>query len=166
MSEVLLRPWKKEDAQALAAIANNRTIWNQVRDRMPSPYTVTDALEWIEHCSKQKPLQNFCIEVNGAVTGSIGFIPKADVCRKTVEIGYFVGELYWGKGIATTAVALLLQHIENTLDVVRIYAEVFEHNKASMQVLRKNGFSLEGIRRKAVIKNNIIMDDYVWVKLL
>jgi ribosomal-protein-alanine N-acetyltransferase len=90
---------------------------------------------------------------------------RAKIAEETIEIGYFIGEPYWGKGIATKAVESMLAYIEKQFDVVRIFAEVFEHNKASMRILRKNGFHLESIRQKAVIKDGVIMDDYVWVKL-
>jgi [ribosomal protein S5]-alanine N-acetyltransferase len=166
MSQVILRQWKREDAQQLALIANNRNIWNNVRDRLPSPYTVMDALQWINHCLSEKPHLNFAIECEHKVVGSIGCVLKDDVYRKNVEIGYFIGEPYWGNGIATAAVKEMLVYIQKQFNVIRIYAEVFEHNKASMEVLRKNGFYLESIRRKAAIKNNAIIDDYIWVKLL
>jgi [ribosomal protein S5]-alanine N-acetyltransferase len=161
-----LRPWRKQDAQALAVIANNRNIWNNVRDRLPNPYTVMDALEWIGHISQQKPVQNFAILVDGIVVGNIGAVLQEDVYRKTVEIGYFVAEPHWGKGIATKAVALFVAYVEQAFEPLRIYAGVFAHNKASMEVLRKNGFHLESIKRKAAIKNGQVQDEYVWVKLI
>lgn len=166
MNDVVLRAWQKQDAQQLAAIANNRRIWNNVRDRLPSPYTVVDALQWIAHVNQQEPMVHFAIVYQGRVAGSIGCILKEDISRRSVEIGYLVGEMFWGKGIATEAVKRLLQFIEQKLDMVRVFAHVFEHNTASMKVLRKNGFYLESIQRKAVVKNNQVMDDYVWVKLL
>jgi RimJ/RimL family protein N-acetyltransferase len=165
MNNISLRAWKREDAQALAAIANNRNIWNNLRDQLPSPYTVNDAQDWIAHCREQKPVINFAIIHNGEVAGSIGCVPKVDVYRKSMEIGYFVGEHFWGKGIATEAVRILLEYIAKHFDVTRIYAEVFSYNKASMKVLQKNGFYLESIRRKAAYKNKKIIDDYVWVKI-
>ncbi|MEP6846128.1 MAG: GNAT family N-acetyltransferase [Panacibacter sp.] len=166
MHNISLRPWQREDAQALAAIANNRNIFNNLRDHLPHPYTVMDALQWVAHCKDQNPVINFAVIYNGKVAGSIGCVPKTDVYRKSMEIGYFIGEQFKGLGIATEAVRILLEYIAHRFDVVRIYAEVFSHNKASMRVLRKNGFYLEGIRRKSVIKNNLVMDDYIWVKLL
>lgn len=166
MREIILRPWKKEDAQQLASIANNRNVWLNLRNRFPHPYTVMDAMQWIQMQSNEKPVQNFCIEYQGKVAGSIGVLPKDDVYRKTIEIGYFIGEPFWKKGIATKAVASMLDYIVKEFDIVRIFAEVFEHNKASMSVLRKNGFHLEGIRKKAVIKDGVMMNDYVWVKLI
>ncbi len=166
MSRIILRPWRKEDAQPLASIANNRKIWLNVRDRFPHPYTVMDALQWIQLQADEKPVQHFCIVYHDKVAGSIGVVLKDDVYRRTIEIGYFIGEAFWGKGIATESVRLMIEYIQKQYEVIRIFAEVFEHNKASMTVLRKNGFYLEGIRKKAVIKDGVIMDDYVWVKLI
>ncbi len=166
MSLVQLRPYMPEDAGALAALCNNKKIWLNVRDRFPHPYTVGDAIEWIAYTNTQKPIQNLAVVYNGLLAGAAGVIPKEDIYKKTIEIGYFIGEPFWGKGIATEAVAKLLLYIPQHFDIIRISAEVFEHNKASMRVLEKNGFYLEGIRKNAVIKNNIVMNDYVWVKLV
>ena len=165
-NSVFLRPWKAEDAAALATICNSKQIWMNVRDRFPHPYTVKDAIEWISFTLSQKPLQNFAVMYKGEVAGSIGITPKDDIYRKTIEIGYFIGDAFWGRGIATEAVAHLLNYISREFDVIRIFAEVFENNKASMRVLEKNGFRLESIRQKAVIKNNMVMDDSVWVKIV
>ena len=161
-----LRPWRKQDAQALAVIANNRNIWNNVRDRLPNPYTVLDALEWIGHISQQQPIQNFAILLEGIVVGNIGAVLQDDVYRKSVEIGYFVGESNWGKGIATKAVSLFGEYVEQQFSPIRFFATVFDHNQASMVVLRKNGFHLESIKRKAAIKNGQVLDEQVWVKLV
>jgi ribosomal-protein-alanine N-acetyltransferase len=165
MNSIVLRPWQKQDAQDLAAVANNRNVWNNVRDALPNPYTVMDALQWIAHVNDQEPVVNFAIVYKGQAVGSIGCVPKADVSRKSIEIGYFVGEHYWGKGIATEAVRLLVDFIETRMDINRIYAHVFAYNQSSMKVLQKNGFYLESIQRKAVYKNNQVTDDYIWVKL-
>jgi len=164
--KVVLREWKKSDAEALAKIANNKKIWNNVRDRLPYPYSKKDAKEWLALVKQQRTVTTFCVEADGEMAGSVGFTMKEDVYRKSVEIGYFIGEEYWGKGIATEAIKQLIEYIQKNFDVVRIYAEVFEYNKASMKVLENNGFYLECIRKKAAIKNNVILDDYVWVKLL
>jgi len=166
MNNVEIRSWKPEDAAPLAVICNNKKIWLNVRDRFPHPYTVGNSIEWIAYSLAQKPVQNMAVVYNGEIAGSIGVMPKEDVYRKSIEIGYFLGESFWGKGIATVAVELLLEYIKSHFDVIRIYAEVFSHNAASMKVLEKNGFHLEGIRKKAVVKNNVIMDDYVWVKFI
>jgi RimJ/RimL family protein N-acetyltransferase len=165
-AEIFLRSWKKEDARQLASIANNKNIWNNLRNSIPFPYTVADAERWIMYCNGQKPVINFAVIYNAALVGSIGCTPRTDVYSKTMEIGYFIGEQYWQLGIATHAVRILLNYIEKQFDIVRVFAEVYAHNTASMEVLRKNGFYLESIRRKGAIKNNVLMDDYVWVKLL
>lgn len=164
MQEILLRPWQKQDAQELAAVANNRSIWNNVRDAMPSPYTVMDALRWIAHTAAQQPTVNFAIVYKGKIAGSIGCNTKEDINRKTIEVGYFVGDAFRGKGVATEAVRQLLVYISAKLDVVRIEAHVFASNKASMRVLQKNGFFLEAVHRNAALKNGLLTDDYVWVK--
>jgi len=163
---VTLRKWKKSDVDALAKIANNKNIADNLRDMFPYPYKKKDAKNWIENVKKQEVANSYCIEVDGQVAGSIGFFQKEDVYRKNIEIGYFIGEEFWGRGVGTEAIRQALGYIENNFDAVRIYAEVFEHNIASMKVLEKNGFHLEGIREKAVIKNGVIMDDHIWVKLL
>lgn len=164
---VVLRKWKKSDAVGLAKIANNKKIWDNVRDRLPHPYTKKDAKEWLTLVKKQKePPTTFCVEADGQLAGSIGITLQEDVFRKTAEIGYFVGEEYWGKGVATEAIRQMVEYIQKKFEVIRIYAEVFEFNKASMKALEKNGFYLESIRKKAAIKNDVIVDDYIWVKLL
>ena len=164
--QVTLREWKRSDADALAAIANNKKIWDNVRDLLPFPYTKKDAKEWLELVKKQKTVTTFCIEVDGNLAGSIGVTLKDDVYKKTAEIGYFIAEEYWGKGAATEAIKQMVSYVQKEFDIVRIYAEVFEFNRASMKALEKNGFYLESIRKKAALKNNMIVDDYVWVKLL
>jgi RimJ/RimL family protein N-acetyltransferase len=163
---VQIRAWQKQDAQALAAIANNRKIWNNVRDQLPNPYTVMDALQWMNHIKDHQPVQNLAVLYHGVVVGNIGCKLQEDVYRKSIEIGYFVGEEYWGKGIATAAIDLFVQHLIKNFQPIRIYAEVFAHNQSSMKALQKNGFFLESIRRKAAIKNNEIVDDYVWVRFV
>ena len=165
-NNIQLKSWQKQDAQILASIANNRKIWNNVRDQMSNPYSVIDALQWMNHIKDHRPEQNFAIVYNGVISGNIGCKIQEDIYRKSIEIGYFVGEEFWGKGIATIAISLYVEYLIKNFQPIRIYAEVFEHNKASMKVLQKNGFFLESIRRKAAIKNNVIVDDYVWVRFV
>lgn len=166
MDAIKLRPWQMDDAVPLSLMANNKKIWDNVRDRLPNPYTIEDAKAWIASTKKEKPTLNFCIEYDGWVAGSAGILLQEDIYRKTAEVGYFIAEPYWGKGIATKALQLLIAYIQNNFDLVRIYATTFAHNEASNKVLRKNKFYLESVRRKATIKNNILLDDMVWVKWL
>lgn len=165
--EVHLREWRTEEAELLAKLANNKKIADNMRDIFPYPYTIQDASQWIALNETRIPKNTFAIEANGVFAGGCGIHPKDDVLRHSAEIGYWIAEPFWGKGIATDAVKQLLEITSIQFpNIVRLYAEVFEHNKASMRVLEKNGFYLECIRKKAVIKNNFVMDDYVWVKLL
>jgi RimJ/RimL family protein N-acetyltransferase len=163
---ITLRPWHYGDVNVLPALANNINIWNQVRDVFPHPYTRKHAEEWVFLQQGKKPATNFAIEVDGRLAGGIGLLLKEDIYKCSAEIGYWIGEPFWGKGIATEAIRLLVDAAWREFPhLVRIYAEVFPSNPASYRALEKNGFQLEGIRKNAVIKNGVIGDDMVWVKL-
>ena len=164
---IILREWSKGDIEPLVILANNKKISDNLRDHFPHPYNLKDAGEWIAINQTKTLITNFAIEINKELAGGCGILLKEDIYRCSAEIGYWIGEKFWNKGIATHVVRLMIEEIKLKYPgIVRIYAEVFEHNKASMKVLEKNGFHLESIRRKAVIKNNVILDDHVWVLLL
>lgn len=161
-----IRLWKQEDLESLVRHANNVNVWNNLRNYFPHPYTDENGMEWLNKVvDAPLPALNLAIDVDGEAVGGIGLILNTDVYIKSAEIGYWLGEPFWGKGIATEAVRLMTEHAFYYFDLVRVYAEVFETNKASMRVLEKNGYYLEGVRRKAVFKNEVLMDDYIWVKL-
>lgn len=165
--KVSLRIWKKSDRHVLAELANNIHIWNNVRDRLPFPYQLKHADEFLDYCIAQKPAHVLAITVDDAIAGCIGFEMQTDISQRSAEIGYWLGEPFWNKGIVTEAVKQMLNYSAvNFPSLVRIFAGVFEKNTASMRVLEKAGFHLEGIQRKAVIKNNVISDSYLWVKLM
>ena len=165
--KIVLREWEKEDIEALLKLANNRKVSDNLRDRFPYPYTREDAEAWLAINENNPEHKSFVIEVDGLFTGGCGIFPRDDVYRLSAEIGYWIGEPYWGKGIATETIRQLLEKAKIFYpQMVRIFAEVFEHNKHSMKALEKNGFYLESIRKKAVVKNGKILSDYVWVKLL
>jgi len=166
MQKINIRNWQISDAQALAAVANNRNVWNSIRNEFPSPYTVMDALAWIKHANEEKPVANFAIEIGHVVAGNISCMWHKDVYAKTVEVGYFIGENYWGKGIASAAVALILEAIKKNKEIVRIEAKIFGGNGASARVLEKNNFVLEGIRKNAIFKNGVIADEQLGVYLI
>ncbi|MCC6372129.1 MAG: GNAT family N-acetyltransferase [Bacteroidia bacterium] len=157
---VLLRALRKEDAHELALQANNKKIWDNLRNYMPYPYTEKDAEFFIELTAKEEPRVTFAIEFEGNLCGIVGLLPQKDVYIKTAEIGYWIGEAYWGKGIATVALSLLTQHALNTLDFVRLHTGVFEHNVASMRVLEKCGYEKDGVFKKCVLKNGKIIDEH------
>ena len=162
---VELTKWNETDIDELAALANNKNISATLRDRFPNPYTREDAKWWIDFQKNLDPQQNFAIRMDDKLAGGIGCDPQHDVNRKSIEIGYWLGEQFWKKGIAAEAVKKMTEYIFSNFDVVRIFAPVFEINKPSMKVLEKAGFHLEAIHKKAVIKNEVIMDEYLYVKL-
>ena len=164
MDDLVIRPWQYGDRHELAALADNRKIWDNVRDYFPSPYTLRHAKEWIEAHSGKDPAESFAIVHKGRLAGAIGVFKKSDVYRCTAELGYWIGEPYWGKGVATEAVRrVTVMAFSRDSGLVRIYAEVFAKNTASQRVLEKNGFVLESRRRSAYIKNGRLGDDTVWV---
>lgn len=146
----------------MARLANNKKIWDNVRDIFPHPYSEKDAESFIKTQDEDDLKDNFAIECNGDFCGAIGLILEQDVYRKSAEIGYWVGEPYWGKGVATRAVDLLARYAFDELGLVRLYAGVFEYNRGSMRVLEKNGFIKEGISKKAVFKNDRFWDEHCY----
>lgn len=161
---IRLRPWTREDIPFLVRHANNQKVSATLRDAFPYPYTLEDAKNWIALQEKLQTTNDFAILLNDEPIGGIGIIPKKDVYRKTIEIGYWLGEDFWNKGIATEAVKLILIYIDKHFDAVRIVAAIFSNNPASMKVLEKNGFCQEAVHKKSIFKNNQILDEHVWVR--
>lgn len=157
---IILRALADADKKALATLANNKKVWDNVRDILPHPYSEKDAEWFIDFLKKEDPRMTFAIEFNGEFCGMIGLTPQPDVYKKTAEIGYWIGEPFWGKGIATRALKLLTEYGLNQLDFIRIHTGVFEYNTASMRVLEKNGYEKEGIFKKSVFKNGKIWDEH------
>jgi len=156
-----LRSWADGDEPALVKYANNRNIWLNVRDLFPHPYTRSDARAWIRHARK-KPETNFAIASNIEAIGGIGFLPQEDVYRRSAEIGYWLGEPYWSRGIITMALNVLVQYAFANFDLVRLYATVFEWNQSSVRVLEKNGFKFEGRLAKSVTKDGKTIDSFLY----
>lgn len=164
--EFILRPWKDEDAERLATIANNKKIADYLRDGFPHPYSIGDAKEFIFLARQiEDDFRTLAIEINGVLAGSIGVYIKKDVHRRNMEIGYFLGEEYWGKGIMTNVLGCMAQYVFENFDVVRIYAEPFASNKASRRVLEKAGFRLEATLRKSIVKNGVVQDSCIYAIL-
>lgn len=160
----LLRPWQRGDEPSLVRHANNRAIWLNVRDHFPHPYTMSDAERWVFHASASLVKNVFAIVVNGQAVGSIGLVAKDDVYRRSMEIGYWLSEDFWGRGIITEAVGVVTRYGFSSFDIVRIYADVFEWNVASMRVLEKNGYEREARLKKAIIKDGRIGDVLMYAK--
>jgi len=160
-----LRPFRADDVTALARYANNRKIWANVRDHFPHPYTEAHAEDFITKLEAD-PLPVFAIDYEGEAAGSIGLKPLGDpIYRSSRELGFWLGEPFWGHGIMTEAVGLLTGFAFKDLGLNRLHAEVFAHNPASMHLLLKNSFQREGILRRAAIKDGKVVDMHLFGRL-
>lgn len=158
--EYQLRRWKLEDTPDLVRAIGSRNILDNLRDGIPFPYTVADGEAFIRG-TLEAPADSrysWAIAVNGAAVGSIGIFRGENIHRRTAELGYYIAEEHWGKGIVTAAVKKACAHVFRGTDIVRIFAEPFAANTASCRVLEKAGFVLEGTMRKNAIKNGRIID--------
>lgn len=154
-----LRKWRLSDKISLAKNANNINIWNNVRDYFPHPYSVKDGKQFIRMVlGKPNPTTELAIEIDGNAVGGIGIVLHSDVERIAAEIGYWLGEAYWHKGIMTEVVKEMVIYIFENFPVQKIYATVFDFNIASQKVLEKAGFEREAILKQAAIKNGKIID--------
>jgi RimJ/RimL family protein N-acetyltransferase len=157
-----IREWRPDDAASLARHANSRNIWRNVRDHFPHPYTLADAETWIERVTSEHPPTQLAIEVDGEAAGGIGLFLQCDVERRSAELGYWLGEAYWGQGLMTEAVRRFTAEAFDAFGLLRIYAVVFEWNPASCRVLEKAGYVLEGRLRKAVVKDGALLDQFLY----
>jgi RimJ/RimL family protein N-acetyltransferase len=162
LSQCVIRDWRSGDEDSLALHANNVKVWRNLRDSFPHPYTRRDAEKWIAICQSQSPAISFAIEVDASAVGGIGFVLKEDVYRRSIEIGYWLGEAHWGRGIMTEAVRAMTEYAFETFDVCRIYAGVFEWNRGSMRVLEKAGYELEARLKKSITKNGQCIDEVIY----
>jgi RimJ/RimL family protein N-acetyltransferase len=154
-----LRPWQPEDAPTLAEVANDRGIWQNLRDVFPHPYQRVDADSYIRFVTDPASADvHLCMEVDGRAAGAISVLLKTDINRRSAEIGYWLARPQWGRGIGTEAVRILTDYAFTHFDICRLYAEVFAPNSASARVLTKAGFELEGRLRKSVTKDGQTMD--------
>jgi len=160
-----LRPWQSGDASSLVKHANNHRVARNLRDAFPYPYTLRDAQHWLECAVENREDLILAVEVNGEAAGGIGIHHMKDVYRYNGEIGYWLSEYYWGKGIMTDAVGALVEYAFSHTRWVRIFATIFENNQASMKVLEKNGFELEAIHKRTVMKEGVMMDEYLYALL-
>jgi [ribosomal protein S5]-alanine N-acetyltransferase len=160
---IILRPFRESDASRLAELANNKKIGRNLRDGFPYPYTVENAISFIKQFRDH--ISFFAVEYKGEYAGNISLVPCENVYRKTAEIGYFLGEPYWNKGIMTTAVNLITEYGFNKLGFARIHTGVYEYNPASQRVLEKCGYVKEGIFRKSIFKDDRLWDEVRYAKI-
>jgi len=157
-----IRDWRDGDEDALVKHASNRRIWLNLRDVFPHPYTLEDARRFLEMTASQSPRTYFCIARDGEAIGSIGFSLHTDVERHNSEIGYWLGEQYWGWGIMTEALRAVTEYAVKTHNLNRVYALPFEWNDASFRVLEKAGYVLEGRLRCSAVKDGEVLDQLLY----
>ncbi len=160
-----IRSYRSQDADSLARHANNRNVSRNMRDTFPYPYTLRDAHQWIQLVQNQQPEANFAIASETEVIGGIGLTFRSDVHRRTAEIGYWLGEPFWGRGIATAALSAMTDYAFANHDLARLEAYVYEWNPASMRVLEKAGYVQEGRLRKSVTKEDRTIDQVLYSRV-
>jgi RimJ/RimL family protein N-acetyltransferase len=157
-----LRPWNEGDEASLVRHANNYEVWRCLRDSFPHPYTHADAEQWIALTRRQDPQTHFAIEVDGEAAGGIGLGQGSDIERCSAEIGYWLGETHWSKGIATAVVRALTSYGFEALGLTRIFAVPFASSSASIRVLEKCGYIREGIMRRSAVKEGHVIDQVLY----
>ena len=165
--KIQIRKWALSDAGDLAAALSNKKILDNLRDGLPYPYTEQDAREFISAmlAADEDETFAFAVTADGKVIGSIGAFRQGNIHRQTAELGYYIAEEYWGKGIMTEAVKQLCAHVFAHTDILRIFAEPFAHNLASCRVLEKAGFQYEGTLRCNAVKNGAVLDMRLYARL-
>ncbi len=161
-----LRPWAVSDKAALVRYANNWNVARSLRDLFPFPYTEADADHWLARTAgSAAPPGTYAIEVGGEAAGCVAVERQEDVERLSAEIGYWLGEPFWGRGIMTEAVGRLTALALAEGDIVRLFAPVFAWNAASMRVLEKNGYLREAVLRRAGFKDGKLFDRVIYARV-
>jgi ribosomal-protein-alanine N-acetyltransferase len=160
-----IRPWALSDAVAVQRYANNRKIWLNLRDLFPHPYDLEDASRFLHYVTSDKPATTFAIALPTEAIGCIGLQIGRDVHCKTAELGYWLGEPFWGQGIMSEAVAEFARYAFEAFDLNRIYAQPFANNAASARVLEKAGFVCEGRLRANVFKDGQRLDSLLYARV-
>jgi RimJ/RimL family protein N-acetyltransferase len=161
-----VRSWRETDAESLALHANNRKIWRNLRDAFPHPYTLADAHAFLKSAMARVPESWLTIAVDDRAVGGIGFTLHDDVERVSAEIGYWLGEAFWGRGIVSEALRAVTSHAVQTLHLTRIFAVPFEWNTASFRVLEKAGYTLEARLRRSAIKDGQVIDQMLYAYIV
>jgi [ribosomal protein S5]-alanine N-acetyltransferase len=159
---IKLRPWSVLDLNHLVKFANNKKIADNLTDAFPFPYSREDGINFINRFKDDVPMRAFAIEVDGIPCGAIGVHPQADIHRKSAEMGYWLAEEYWGKGIMTEAVRMIIEYGFQAFDINRIFARPFSINIASRRVLEKAGLKFEAKLEKSIFKNDQYLDELIF----
>ena len=157
-----LRPWHIEDLNSLVKYANNWNIAKYLTNFFPYPYTEEDGRNFIQIATANNPINRFAIEVDGEAVGGIGVHPQTDIFEKNIELGYWLAEPFWGRGIMSQAVAQMIDFAFENYDVERIYATTFATNIASQRVLEKNNFIQDAHLKRVLYKNGEFEDELIY----
>jgi RimJ/RimL family protein N-acetyltransferase len=158
----LLRPLVATDAPSLAHHANDRGVWQNLRDRFPHPYTVADAEAYIAHVASRPVQTSFGIVVDGQAIGGISLMLGDDIARQSAEVGYWIGRAFWGRGIMVDALSATTRYAFDQLNLVRVFAVPFATTSRSAKVLEKAGYVLEGVMRQSAVKEGAILDQLLY----
>jgi RimJ/RimL family protein N-acetyltransferase len=153
------------DADAVVRHANNVNVARQLRDRFPHPYSRANAQAFLKAAVSGSDPSNLAIEVEGEAAGAIGYVAGSDVERYSAEIGYWLGEAHWGRGIATEALVMVTEHVFTAANVLRLFAVPFADNRGSMRVLEKAGFVREAILRSSSVKFGVPRDQALYARV-
>ncbi len=158
----VLRAWRMSDAPIITPLLGDRDVWINLSDRVPHPYALKDAEEFIERHAKLDPPINMTITVDDRSVGGIGIYPGEGINRVSAEMGYWLGKPHWGRGIVSAALPAMTKYVADTFDFTRISALVFTRNAASARLLEKAGYVREGHTKRAVIKDGVIEDEFLY----
>ena len=161
----MIRDWQKDDAESVAGYANNRKIWINLRDIFPHPYTIANAEAFLSIVMEDDPKTVFAIANEVEAIGSIGLMLGKDVHRFTAELGYWLAEPFWGKGVMTEAVKSITEYAFSSFGLKRVYAEPYATNPASVRVLEKAGFKYEGLLRASAFKDGRLVDQLLYARV-
>jgi [ribosomal protein S5]-alanine N-acetyltransferase len=165
LGDLRVRSWRKNDIDALVRYANNAKIAANLRDQFPHPYTRFAGTAYLAEIRSADIETSFAVEYAGEAIGGIGFKLGADIARLSAEMGYWLGEPFWGRGLTTRAVVATSEWAFGHYKLTRIFAMAFSHNVGSMRVLEKAGFEREGTLRRSAVKNGVILDQVLYAKV-
>jgi len=158
----VLRPWRASDAKVITPLMNDKAVWINLSDRVPHPYLLKHAKQFIAMHSRKKHPFALAITVNDAPVGGIGIMPGEGISRVSAEIGYWLGRQHWGGGLGTAALVGMTKYVAETFEFTRLFALVFKRNPSSARILEKAGYVREGEMKQSVIKDGVIEDEYLY----
>jgi ribosomal-protein-alanine N-acetyltransferase len=158
----LLRPLVAADAESLARHANDHAVWKNLRDRFPYPYSVADARAYIAHVASSRIQTSFGVVVEDQAIGSISLVLGDDIARQSAEVGYWIGQEFWGRGIMVEALRATTQYAFDSLALARVFAVPFATTTRSARVLEKAGYVREGLMRRSAVKEGVILDQLLY----